>query len=161
MPLAHHLRALISNDVLWISILASSLAQFLKPFTYYLRTRELNWSMLAATGGMPSSHASLVSALAIGVGLREGFDSMFFAMSVVLAVIVVYDAQGVRHEAGEHARFINYLIAELLKGHPIQRIRLQEVLGHSRGEVVAGVLFGVTIMLLWILVIQPVVCATC
>jgi acid phosphatase family membrane protein YuiD len=150
-----YLRELIANDVLWVSVIASSMAQFLKPFTYWYRTREFHWSHIAETGGMPSSHSALVSAVATGVGLRNGFDSVTFALAVVLAMIVTYDAAGVRRQAGTHARVLNQIIAEVLEGRPPAEIPLEELLGHSRKEVAIGILFGVGVMLLWNFVLRP------
>ncbi len=149
------LRQLIANDVLWISIVTSSLAQFLKPFTYWFDTREFDWHHIAETGGMPSSHSALISAVAMGVGLEQGFDSAYFAIAVALAMIVTYDAAGVRRQAGQHARTLNLIIAELLSGHPISEEQLEEVIGHSRIQVAAGVLFGIAMMSLWKFVVQP------
>ncbi len=149
------LRQLYSNDILWVSIFASSLAQFLKPLTYWWRTKEFDWHYISATGGMPSSHSALVSAMGTGLGLVYGFDSPYFAIVVVLSMIVTYDAQGVRRQAGEHARAINEIIAELLSGKEISEKEFQEVLGHSRMEVLAGVLFGIVVMLAWKLLAQP------
>lgn len=149
-----YLRDLWANDVLWISVLVMILAQFLKPFIYWLRGQPFDWHHMSATGGMPSSHSALVSSIATGVGVEQGFDSAAFAIAVVVAMIVTYDAGGVRRQAGEQARAINQIIAELLSGHPLERIRFREVLGHSRTEVAAGVLFGVGWMLLWKFLIQ-------
>jgi len=143
------------NDVLWISILASSLGQALKPATYWLRTHEWDWHHLAETGGMPSSHSAMVSALATGIGLENGFDSAAFALAVIVAMIVTYDAAGVRRQAGRHARALNQIIAELLSGHPLEQIQFDEILGHNRWEVFAGIAFGVSVMLAWKFLIQP------
>lgn len=150
-----YLRQLVLNDVLWVSIVTSSLAQFLKPFTAWVRTREFDWRHLADTGGMPSSHSALICAVATGVGIEQGFDSAYFAISVVVAMIVTYDAAGVRRQAGQHAYVINQIIVELLRGHPIQETHLKEVLGHSRTEVAAGIFFGIATMLLWKFAVQP------
>jgi hypothetical protein len=147
---------LANNDLLWLSILANILAQFLKPLTYWWRTKEFDWHHIAETGGLPSSHSALVSALATGVGITYGFGTPLFASLVVLTMIVTYDAQGVRRQAGEHARALNVIIAELLSGHEIEERHLSEVLGHSRIEVLTGVLFGVLVMLLWKLALQPI-----
>lgn len=149
------LRELWTNDILWIGVLSSTLAQFLKPFTYYLRTRSFDWRHIAAAGGMPSSHSALVSAVATGIALDFGFDSPMFALAVAMTMIVTYDAAGIRRQAGEHARAINLLIAEALSGHPMARSRFKEVLGHNRQEVAAGVVFGIVMMLAWKLLIQP------
>jgi len=150
-----YLRELLANDVLWVSVITSSLAQFLKPFTYWYRTKEFHWSHIAEAGGMPSSHSALVSAVATGVGLRSGFDSVAFALAVAVAMIVTYDAAGVRRHAGTHARALNQIIAELLEGHPLGEIPLDELLGHSRNEVAVGILFGVAVMLLWNFALRP------
>ncbi len=155
MALSAIIRELIANDVLWVAIVCSALAQFLKPLTYYWRTREWDWHHLAETGGMPSSHSAMVSGLATGLGLEQGFDSPGFAIAVVLAMIVTYDAAGVRRQAGRHARALNVIIAEVLSGHPLEAIQFDEILGHSRWEVIAGVAFGVLIMLGWKLLAQP------
>ncbi|MBN1431000.1 MAG: divergent PAP2 family protein [Anaerolineae bacterium] len=146
---------LLNNDIMWVSIFASSFAQFLKPFTYWWRTKEFDWHHISETGGMPSSHSALISSLATGLGLIYGFDSPEFAIAVVLSMIITYDAQGVRRQAGEHARAINEIIAELLSGKEIGEKEFQEVLGHSRVEVAAGVLFGIMVMLAWKLLVQP------
>jgi uncharacterized protein len=151
-----YLADLRANDILWIGILIMFMAQFLKPFTHWLRTRIWDWHQIAETGGMPSSHAALVSAVATGIGLEQGFNSAYFTIAIALALIVTYDAAGVRRQAGEQARAINVIVAELLSGHPLQEIRYREVLGHSRREVTVGVLFGVALMLLWKFAVQPV-----
>lgn len=145
----------LRNDILWVSVLASLLAQFLKPFTYWLRGETFSWGHISDTGGMPSSHSALVVAVATGVGLEQGFDSPLFAVAVGVAAIVTYDAAGVRREAGEHARALNEIIASLLKGHPIETIEFKEVLGHSRTEVIGGIIFGAGLILLWKFLIQP------
>ena len=147
--------AVLRNDTLWVSVFAMITAQFLKPFIHYLRLREFDWHHMAETGGMPSSHSALVCAIATGVGYELGFDSIYFAMSVALAMIVTYDAAGVRRQAGTHARILNEIVAELLSGHPISEEQLQEVLGHSRLEVLAGIVFGAGIMTLWKLSVSP------
>jgi len=151
------LSELYKNDIMWVSVFASSFAQFLKPLTYWWRTGEFDWHHISETGGMPSSHSALVSALGTGLGLVYGFDSPYFAIAVVLIMIVTYDAQGVRRQAGEHARAINEIIAELLSGKEINEKEFQEVLGHSRREVAGGMIFGIAVMALWKLLIQPLV----
>ncbi len=150
------LRQAAANDVMWIAIIAGTLAQFLKPLTYWWRTKEFGWHHIAETGGMPSSHSALVSALGVGLGIEQGFDSPWFALALILCMVVIYDAQGVRRQAGEHAHAINGIIAELLSGHELGEKHLQEVLGHSKLEVFGGVLFGIVVMLLWKFAVQPI-----
>jgi acid phosphatase family membrane protein YuiD len=94
---------------------------------------------------MPSSHSALVTAIAHGIGLSMGFDSGAFALAVALAMIVVYDATGIRRQAGLHAEMLNELFKGLLEGHPLRGEQLREVLGHSPAEALAGMLLGLAI----------------
>ena len=142
-----------NNPILWIALGIWALAQILKPFVHYLRTRSWNWALLLRAGGMPSSHSALVASTAHGVGLFYGFDTPLFAVAVTLAVIVIYDATGVRRQAGKHAERINAIIKDLASGHPHWREtqeQLKEVLGHTPMEAVAGTLIGIVFThLIW------------
>lgn len=140
---------LLSNQVLWTAILASVLAQLLKLFIYYLVEHRWEWERLAETGGMPSSHSATVSALATGVGLTSGLQSPLFAISIVLAIIVMYDATGIRRAAGLHAERLNELITEfrkLVEQGP-QPEPLKELLGHTYLEVGVGAALGIAFAL--------------
>jgi acid phosphatase family membrane protein YuiD len=133
---------LLANRVLMAALIAWSLAQIIKlPLNYALR-REWDWSLIFSSGGMPSSHTALVTGMSLGVGLQEGFASPLFAVAGVVAMIVIYDATGVRRHAGDHARVLNLMIDELLTGHPLAEKELKEVLGHTPREVIGGVLLG-------------------
>ena len=100
---------------------------------------------------MPSSHSALIVSAAASIGLNVGFNSPLFALAVATAMIIVYDATGIRRQAGLHAQKINILIDELLKGHPISEEHLREVLGHTPLEALGGVLLGLAIALvLWL-----------
>jgi acid phosphatase family membrane protein YuiD len=124
---------------------AWALAQIIKIPLDYVRTRRWNWALLFTTGGMPSSHSSLMTATAHAIGLYQGFASPLFAMAVAITMIVVYDAANVRRQAGIHAQRINVIFDELLRGHPINERDLREVLGHTPLEVVGGILLGLVI----------------
>jgi acid phosphatase family membrane protein YuiD len=136
---------LFSNQVLWTAILASVLAQLLKLFIYYLVERRWQWERLAETGGMPSSHSATVAALATGVGITEGLESAFFAIAVVLAIIVMYDATGIRRAAGLHAERLNDLFEEFraVFEHGPRPEPLKELLGHTYLEVGVGATLGI------------------
>jgi acid phosphatase family membrane protein YuiD len=136
------LAAVLSNHVLIASLLAWGIAQTIKLPIEYARTRRWNWSLLFRAGGMPSSHTALVTAAAHGLGLTAGFDSAVFALSVVLAMIVIYDATGIRRQAGRHAEIINAMVDGLVEGHPLHEEQLLEVLGHSPFEALVGLLLG-------------------
>ena len=139
------LLALFDNRALIAGLTAWLLAQIIKIPLDYIRTRHWNWALLLTTGGMPSSHSSLMTATAHAIGLYHGFDNPLFALAVAITMIVVYDAAGVRRQAGIHARRINVLFDELLHGHPISDKDLREVLGHTPLEVVGGVLLGLIV----------------
>jgi len=136
---------LISNHALLTGLTAWLLAQILKPPMEYLRRGKWNWGYLLSAGGMPSSHSALMVGTTIGIALHAGFDSPVFAIAVAITMIVIYDAAGVRREAGRHAEKINILIEELLSGHPISEEELREVLGHTPLEVMGGIFLGVVV----------------
>ena len=100
---------------------------------------------LVGAGGMPSSHTALVVSLAAGIALREGLDSDLFAVAVVLAGIVMYDAAGVRRAAGKQAKVINKLVREMRVEHKVRDTRLKELLGHTPLEVLGGAVHGILV----------------
>lgn len=136
---------IFQNRVLIAGMTAWALAQIIKIPLDYVRTRRWNWALLFTTGGMPSSHSSLMTATTHAIGLYQGFASPLFAIAVAITMIVVYDAANVRRQAGIHAQRINVIFDELLRGHPINEKDLREVLGHTPLEVVGGILLGLVI----------------
>jgi acid phosphatase family membrane protein YuiD len=136
---------LLANRILLGAVIAWTIAQVVKVPLNYLLHREWDWGLLFSAGGMPSSHTALVTGVAVGVGLQEGFHSSNFAIAAVIAAIVIYDATGVRRHAGDHARVLNLMIDELLTGHPLAEKELKEVLGHTPREVIGGLLLGVLV----------------
>ncbi len=136
---------ILANKPIWAGFWALLLAQIVKPPLYRLTHPNWNWSLVISTGGMPSSHAALVVATTVGIGLREGFSTSIFALAWVIAMIVIYDATGVRRQAGDHARILNLMIDELFTGHPLAEKELKERLGHTPREVVGGVLLGIVV----------------
>jgi acid phosphatase family membrane protein YuiD len=147
------------NFPLEVSILVLLLTQLLKlPIQYYM-TKKWDFSIVFSTGGMPSSHCAFVSALTLSLGLTEGIGSPLFAISAVLAGIVIHDSIGIRREAGRHATVLNDMkkefydiINELNKGKDKNKLivdkRLKELLGHEPLEVISGILLGVLVTLI-------------
>lgn len=133
---------LIHNRILIAGLLGWGLSQTIKIPLEYLRTHEWDWSLLFHAGGMPSSHSALVIAIAYATALYEGFDSPIFALSVAVAMIVIYDATGVRRQAGKHAELINAIIDSFASGHPLKGETLREVLGHTPIEALGGIVLG-------------------
>ncbi len=140
-----NLAGLLENKVLIGTLAAWLIAQGLKAPMEYLRSREWKWRMTLSAGGMPSSHSALIVGATQGIGLFLGFDSPLFALAVAFTMIVVYDAAGVRRQAGMHAERINVLFDELLHGHMWSEKDLREVLGHTPLEVVGGILLGLVV----------------
>src|SRR4030095_5479144 len=112
---------LFQNKVLIAGISAWAIAQIIKIPLDFMRTRKWNWSLLLTTGGMPSSHSSLMTAITLATGLYYGFDHPTFALGLAITMIVTYDAAGVRQKAGIHAHRINVFFDDLLHGQPIHQ----------------------------------------
>ena len=146
------LSGLLHNRVLIAALIAWGTAQIIKVPVDYFRSREWHWGLLLTVGGMPSSHSALIVGATNAIGLYFGYANPMFALGVVLAMIVTYDAAGVRRQAGIHAERINILFDELLKGHLWDEEELREVLGHTPLEVLAGILWGllVTTLVWWL-----------
>ena len=137
------LQELFANHLLWMALLSSLLAQGLKLIVRYFECGRIDFHVLVETGGMPSSHAALVAALAVGIGLQEGWDSAIFAAAVVFAFIVMYDAAGIRQAAGKQAKVLNQMMDELFgEKHQFSEGRLKELLGHTPIQVIAGAVLG-------------------
>jgi acid phosphatase family membrane protein YuiD len=133
---------ILQNKVLLAVAAAWVIAQVSKPFLQYLRTREWSWSWFFSAGGMPSTHSAIIVAATTALGMIKGVASPEFAFGVAVSMVVLYDAAGVRREAGEHARVINAIIEDLSHGHPLKEENLKELLGHTPGEVLVGSLLG-------------------
>ena len=143
---------LLSNSVLIAGFISWSLAQLIKIPWNYFSTRRWDWVLLLRAGGMPSSHAALVASVAHSIGLFAGFNTPLFALALTLAAIVIYDATGIRRQAGIHAEFINRIIRDMVKGKRSQEKQLREVLGHTPMEALAGTLLGIGVaQLVWFL----------
>ncbi|HLP90905.1 MAG TPA: divergent PAP2 family protein [Nostocaceae cyanobacterium] len=137
---------ILNNRVLLVALVACFAAQGLKLIIEVVKNRKLNINVLVTTGGMPSAHSALVTALAAGVGQTVGWSSPEFAAATVFAIIVMYDAAGVRQAAGKQARILNQMIDELFQEKPdFSEARLKELLGHTPVQVIAGSVLGITI----------------
>ena len=109
-----------------------------------IRDKNLNLSYLISMGGMPSAHATLVCALATAIGLVHGLSSSIFAIAVILAAIVMYDAAGLRQEVSAQSAILNRMVNELFKGKPVDQ-HLKELIGHTKVELIAGAALGISL----------------
>ena len=135
---------LLNNKLLFWSIVACLVAQFLKIFFNLFKEGEFRLGIMFETGGMPSSHSALITAITSGLGIDLGFDNPIFALSVCISLIVMYDASGVRRSAGLHAIEINKISKEISKKSDVY---LKETLGHTKLQVFVGSLIGPLIAL--------------
>ena len=138
-----------NNTAFWSAVLAYVIASFLKVVVKFIKTRKIRPSLFVSTGGMPSSHSAFIMAATTAVGMTEGFDSAIFALSAVIAIVIMYDAQGVRRAAGKQAEAINRIIANFDQLNKILEKELKTILGHTPFEVLTGA--GIGIFIAWLL----------
>ena len=138
---------ILQNACLIAAVLAWAAAQLCKLLIELLAHHRLDWSRLTGDGGMPSGHSATVTALAVAALLQYGAASFQFAISAVLAIIVMHDAMGVRWQAGQHARTINELLLRLSDTPPEEL--LEEFLGHTPLQVACGALLGAIVAVLY------------
>ena len=136
--------AFFNNSVLFWSLLSCLITQFLKILFNFYSTGEIRIGIMFETGGMPSSHSALITGTTSGIGYELGFDSPIFSLAVAVALIVMYDASGVRKSAGIQAAEINKLSKKL---DSQSKLLLKETLGHTKIEVMVGSLLGPLITL--------------
>lgn len=134
-----------NNKPIWNAFLAWFIAQVIKTVLTFLEMKKLDASRFYGAGGMPSSHTALVIAMTVTMGRIYGFDSGLFAISVVLSLIVMYDAAGIRRAAGLHAKALNQLFSK--NGLMLEK-QLKELLGHTPLQVFAGAVLGIVVGIL-------------
>ena len=155
-----YIKDLFTNAMLIVPLCAWVVAQIAKMLITLITERQVRLERLFGDGGMPSGHSATVSALCIIVGYMTGFGSATFALSLVLAVIVMHDATGVRRETGKQALTILDIINAINdmakeRDRIVQNEKLKVLVGHSPVQVVFGALTGVIVALLYILVAHP------
>lgn len=143
------MNAFWANDVLWTVVAAWFTASLLKVLFYAVQKKKINFRRLIGNGGMPSTHSASVVSLTIAVGLKEGWDSTALAISLVLAVIVMIDASGVRLAASKHAKALNEITEEVFKDGQFHYEKFNELLGHTPTQVFVGALIGALISVIF------------
>lgn len=144
MIFINYFNEFIANRMLWNALLAWFIAQFIKLVLDFMATGKLDLHLIVESGGMPSSHSSTICAIAVSIGKAQGFDSPIFALAMVMAMIVMYDATGVRRATGEQGKVLMKLV-DMMKLKDQFKTPLKEVLGHKPLEVLAGALLGVAV----------------
>lgn len=152
---------IINNDVLIVSLAAWLVAQITKIVVNAVVTKKFDIERLVGDGGMPSGHSATVTAMALMTGFRCGFDNPIFGLAMVLAIVVMHDATGVRQEAGKHARSIielteifNEYIAE--DDDELKLEKLKTLVGHTPLQVACGAGVGIVVVVLYLIITKDI-----
>lgn len=135
----------VMHQIGWACLVSMLVAQAIKPFFALPRSRRFEWWRMFDTGGMPSSHTSLVTTLTLGIWSVEGSDSILFTVCLIFCGYFVFEATGLRQEVGKQARVLNEMLDELTQTHHVDRRRLKELVGHTWNEVLGGGVVGITV----------------
>ena len=143
---------LIGNRILVSAVTGWFVAQILKTLIYTLMTKRFEPERLVGSGGMPSSHSSTVCAMAAASGQIYGLGSLEFAVTVIIAIIVMHDAMGVRLETGKQAKLINEIVEtfKTMNGKTLAEEKLKEFVGHTPLQVLMGAILGIAIGILMV-----------
>jgi acid phosphatase family membrane protein YuiD len=133
---------ILYNRALIAAVTASVTSQTLKFMIFMIMNKKIDIGRAIGTGGMPSAHSAFVMALAVKIGILNGFGGSEFAIAMAFALIVMHDAAGVRRAAGNQARILNMIIEDLGSKKGIQQERLKELIGHTPVEVISGAVLG-------------------
>ncbi|CAM3132677.1 divergent PAP2 family protein [Streptobacillus ratti] len=139
---------ILGNKILDVVFISAFSAQIYKCLSPLLFKKKVDFTRLFSTGGMPSSHSSSTVSLCFSVGILRGFSTLEFAIAFIFSLVTMYDATGIRQEAGKHAKILNSIIEEKRFLHEEEIKELKEFLGHTPLEVFAGAILGIVITFL-------------
>ena len=140
----------LSQNQIFVTVLAAWLiAQGAKVFLGVITEKRFNFRWFVDTGGMPSSHAATVAALATAVGLKYGIKHPIFAVTLVFAWIILMDAQGFRRSAGKQAEILNVILDDIYWKKKVKEERVKELLGHTPVEVLIGAIIGILVAIIF------------
>ncbi|MCK4352112.1 divergent PAP2 family protein [candidate division WOR-3 bacterium] len=133
--------------IIILTLLSGFFAQAVKFFISFIIKKRPNFKRLVETGGMPSSHSTGVMTLSTCIGIKEGFTSPTFAITLFFSLVIMYEAAGLRRAAGRQAELLNRIVEGLYKREQIKPVRLSELLGHTPLEVILGGILGIVFAL--------------
>ncbi|XP_023728299.1 uncharacterized protein LOC111876014 [Lactuca sativa] len=136
---------LAANPTFVSAFFAWLIAQSLKVLLHFCFEKKLDLRIMCSSGGMPSSHSALCTALTTSVAICHGVADSLFPVCLGFSLIVMYDAIGVRRHAGMQAEVLNLIVEDLFQGHPVSKRKLKELLGHTPSQVVAGAVLGILV----------------
>lgn len=136
---------IITNKYIYLPVLTWFFIQSFKLIYDLVTTKKFNFKRILSAGGMPSSHSAVTCCIAALIGREYGFDSGIFALSVIFAFVVMYDAAGIRRAAGKQAKLLNKIVETpgLTTGE--MQEKLVEVLGHTPKQVIVGAIIGLLV----------------
>jgi uncharacterized protein len=140
--------SVFQNRVFLATMIAWVCAQTIKIVINIVKGNRFNFKWLVSTGGMPSAHSAGVMSLASAVGIQEGFNSTVFIATLIFALVIAFDAQGVRRATGQQAEILNKMMDDIYLGRKIHEDRLKELIGHTPFEVLVGSMIGIVIAVL-------------
>lgn len=135
----------INNRIFLAAAVAWTTAQVIKVILTYLVDKEFKLERMHGSGGMPSAHTATIVSASTAIGIVEGWSSSIYALSLIMAFIVMYDASGVRRSVGKQAQLLNSIILDLYKNKHFEEQKLKELIGHKPTEVVVGAILGIII----------------
>ena len=141
----NELEAIITNKYIYIPLLVWFFIQLFKVIWDLVETKKFNFKRILGAGGMPSSHSAVVMCLSVMVGKEYGFGSSVFALALIFAIVVMYDAAGIRRAAGKQAALLNKIVDTPGLSLPQVQERLVEVLGHTPTQVFVGAIIGIIV----------------
>lgn len=133
------------NKVFEVAFISWFIAQAMKVVLTLIIDKRFNLYRMIGSGGMPSSHSSLVMGISTAVGIKVGWESPLYAVALATSLIVMYDASGVRRAVGKQAIILNQIIEDAYQHKPVGQERLKELIGHTPFEVFAGAILGIAI----------------
>lgn len=136
---------IINNKFIYVPVLLWFSIQCFKVIWDLITTKKFNFKRVLGAGGMPSSHSAVVCSLAVLVGRAEGFSSPIFGIAFILAIVVMYDAAGVRRAAGKQAKLLNKIVETPGLNMLQMQEKLVEILGHTPLEVLVGAFLGILV----------------
>ena len=141
----NEIQQIVTNKFIYVPLLVWFCIQTFKVIYDLVTTKKFNFKRIMGAGGMPSSHSAVATTVATMIGKYEGFDSTIFALSLIFAMVVMYDAAGVRRAAGKQARLLNKIVETPGLSNVQVQEKLVEVLGHTPLQVIVGALIGIVV----------------
>ncbi len=139
------LNEFIANKIFLAAAISWLVAQSFKVLLTFLVEKEIRIERMHGSGGMPSAHTATIVSASTAIGIVEGWSSSIYALSLIMAFIVMYDASGVRRSVGKQAKWLNDIIFDFYKHKHVEEEKLKELIGHKPTEVVVGAILGIVI----------------